>query len=62
MDGFTVWADVPSGRTSADMTVPTAEDGVDEPVASVRFQEVDPETGAPGSDGLVLSGSVRDAS
>lgn len=57
-----MWADVPSGRTSADMTVPTAEDGVDEPVASVRFQEVDPETGAPGSDGLVLSGSVRDAS
>lgn len=62
VDGLYLWVDIPAGRTSADITVPTVKDGVTEPVESVRFQQIDQETGEPRSGGLVLSGSVADAS
>ncbi|MEV5880599.1 hypothetical protein AB0L75_41785 [Streptomyces sp. NPDC052101] len=60
--GLYLWTDIPAGRTSADITLPTVDDGVKEPAESVRFQQIDPQTGAPRPDGLVLTGSVRDAS
>ncbi|MFG2359546.1 hypothetical protein [Streptomyces sp. NPDC048521] len=62
VDGLYLWVDIPSGRTSADITVPTVKDRVTEPAESVRFQQIDPETGEPRSGGLVLSGSVANAS
>ncbi|MEU2711260.1 hypothetical protein [Streptomyces sp. NPDC007205] len=60
--GLTLWVGIPAGRTSADITVPTVTDGVREQAESVRFQQVDMQTGEPRPDGLVLSGSVLDAS
>ncbi|MEV6112783.1 hypothetical protein AB0L59_09690 [Streptomyces sp. NPDC052109] len=60
--GLSLWTDVPPGRTSADITLPTVKDGVAEPVESVRFRQIDMHTGEPLPDGQVLSGSVLDAS
>ncbi|MEU8970601.1 hypothetical protein AB0D11_15180 [Streptomyces monashensis] len=60
--GVSLWVDVPTGRTSVDITVPTVGDKVKEPTESVRFRQVDVTTGEPVPDGLVLSGSVLDAS
>ncbi|MEU8033844.1 hypothetical protein AB0C13_35440 [Streptomyces sp. NPDC049099] len=60
--GLTLWVDIPAGRTSADITVPTVKDRVREQTESVRFQQIDVQTGEPRPDGLVLSGSVLDAS
>lgn len=60
--GLYLWVDVPAGRTSVDIDVPTVRDNVKEPVESVRFQQADVNTGEPKPDGLVLSGSVVDAS
>ncbi|MFF7355923.1 hypothetical protein ACFZA1_25235 [Streptomyces filipinensis] len=60
--GLTLWADIPAGQTSADITVPTVADRVREQAESVRFRQLDMQTGEPRPDGLVLSGSVRDAS
>ncbi|MGV4980664.1 alpha/beta hydrolase family protein [Streptomyces sp. NRAIS4] len=60
--GIYLWVEIQAGRTSVDITVPTVKDGVREPAESVRFQQVDMNTGEPRSDGLVLSGSVLDAS
>ncbi|MEU4928196.1 hypothetical protein AB0G54_17040 [Streptomyces yokosukanensis] len=60
--GISVWVDIEPGRTSVDVAVPTVKDTVKEPTESVRFQQVDMSTGEPKPDGLVLTGSVRDAS
>ncbi|MFJ3305399.1 hypothetical protein ACIPSA_20200 [Streptomyces sp. NPDC086549] len=60
--GIYLWVNVPAGKTSADVTVPTVTDRVDEPEESVRFQQTSDETGAPLPDGLVLDGTVLDAS
>ncbi|GHE06101.1 hypothetical protein [Streptomyces alanosinicus] len=57
-----MWVELPPGRTSADITMPTVKDTVREPAESVSFQQVDMNTGEPRSGGLVLTGSVRDAS
>ncbi|MGW4567090.1 hypothetical protein ACWEN3_33425, partial [Streptomyces sp. NPDC004561] len=62
VDGLYLWVNVPAGRTSADVAVPTVKDRVAEPTESVRFQQIDPRTGTPQSGGLVLSGSVLNAS
>ncbi|MBL1084366.1 hypothetical protein JK359_20750 [Streptomyces actinomycinicus] len=62
VEGLYLWVDVPAGRTSADITVPTAKDRVRESTESVRFQQVDMETGKPQAGGLELSGSVLNAS
>ncbi len=62
VDGLSLWVDIPPGSTSADITVPTVEDRVREPVESVRFRQIDPETGKPRTGGLVLDGSVKNAS
>ncbi|MFF8407003.1 hypothetical protein ACF06P_35925 [Streptomyces sp. NPDC015684] len=62
VDGLYLWVDIPPGRTSTDITVPTVEDRVTEPVESVRFRQIDPETGKPQTGGLVLDGSVKNAS
>ncbi|MEU6507127.1 hypothetical protein [Streptomyces sp. NPDC046942] len=60
--GIYLWVDVPAGKTSVDITVPTVKDKVKEPAESVRFQQTDMNTGEPKDGGLVLTGSVLDAS
>ncbi|MEV7813212.1 hypothetical protein AB0P05_21100 [Streptomyces flaveolus] len=60
--GFYLWADIPAGRTSAEITLPTVKDRVRESTESVLFREVDPRTGEPRTGGLELSGSVLNAS
>lgn len=62
LSGLYLWVDVPAGRTSADITLPTVKDRVREATESVRFRQVDPQTGEPQTGGLELAGSVRDAS
>ncbi|MEU0052269.1 hypothetical protein [Streptomyces sp. NPDC006309] len=62
VDGLYLWADIAPGRTGADITVPTVKDRVREPAESVRFGQLDPETGKPMPGGPELSGSVLDAS
>ncbi|MCS0602613.1 hypothetical protein NX794_15550 [Streptomyces sp. LP11] len=62
VDELYLWVDVPAGRTTADVTLPTVKDQVREGVESVRFQQVDMATNKPVTDGLVLSGSVTNAS
>ncbi|MEU9479877.1 hypothetical protein [Streptomyces sp. NPDC048191] len=62
VDGLYLFVDVPAGRTSADVTLPTLGDRVAEPAEPVRFRQTDMDTGEPLPDGLVLSGSVLDAS
>ncbi|GGW71455.1 hypothetical protein GCM10010503_56110 [Streptomyces lucensis JCM 4490] len=62
VDGLYLWVDIPAGRRVADVTVPTVKDRVTEPAESVRFQQIDPQTGRPRDGGLVLSGSVTNAS
>ncbi|MEW2514349.1 hypothetical protein [Streptomyces sp. NPDC046870] len=62
VSGFYLWADIPAGRTSAEITLPTVTDRVRESPESVLFRQVDPRTGGPGTGGLELSGSVLDAS
>ncbi|MEV6838416.1 hypothetical protein AB0N17_28560 [Streptomyces sp. NPDC051133] len=62
VDGLWLWTDIPAGRTSADVTVPTVKDRVVEPEESVRFQQVDMRTGKPQPGGLVLAGSVLNGS
>ncbi|MET9449763.1 hypothetical protein [Streptomyces cinerochromogenes] len=57
-----LWVDVPAGRTSADITLPTVKDRVREATESVRFRQLDPQTGEPRAGGLELAGSVRNAS
>ncbi|MFI5683251.1 alpha/beta hydrolase family protein [Streptomyces sp. NPDC051636] len=61
VDGLYLWVDVPAGRPSADVTLPTVTDRVAEPAESVRFQQVEGQ-GATRSGGLVLDGTVLDAS
>ncbi|WBO62240.1 alpha/beta hydrolase family protein [Streptomyces camelliae] len=60
--GIYLWMDVPAGKTSVDITVPTVEDKVKEPAEAVRFQQTDMNTDEPKDGGLVLTGSVLDAS
>ncbi|MGW3460983.1 hypothetical protein ACWDE9_15935, partial [Streptomyces olivaceoviridis] len=60
--GLYLWVDIPAGRTSAEITLPTVKDGVRESTESVLFRQVDPRTGEPRTGGLELSGSVLDAS
>ncbi|BCM65375.1 MULTISPECIES: hypothetical protein [Streptomyces] len=62
LSGLYLWADIPAGRTSADLTLPTVKDQVRESKESVRFRQIDMLTGEPKAGGLELSGSVRDAS
>ncbi|MFF8726797.1 alpha/beta hydrolase family protein [Streptomyces sp. NPDC015171] len=57
-----LWTDIPAGRTSGDITVPTVKDRVRESTESVRFRQIDLRTGKPLPGGLELSGSVLDAS
>ncbi|MFC9927641.1 hypothetical protein [Streptomyces sp. NPDC127190] len=60
--GLYLWVDIPAGKRSADITVPTVTDRVKEPAESVRFRQVDPRTGKPQTGDLELTGSVLDAS
>ncbi|MFJ9820189.1 hypothetical protein ACIRU3_33955 [Streptomyces sp. NPDC101151] len=60
--GLYLGVDIPAGRTSADITVPTVKDRVTEPAESVLFRQIDEQTGEPQSGGLELSGAVLDAS
>ncbi|QTE02718.1 hypothetical protein [Streptomyces cyanogenus] len=60
--GLYLWADIPAGRTSVDITLPTLKDRVRESTESVRFRQVDPQTGEPRTDGLELTGAVLNAS
>ena len=53
-----LWASVPAGKTSAEVTVPTVRDQVAEPTEYVGLQSTDDE-GKP--QGLVLTGTVLDA-
>ncbi|MFI0163130.1 hypothetical protein [Streptomyces sp. NPDC017095] len=62
LSGLYLWADIPAGRTSADITVPTVKDRVREATESVRFRQTDLGTGEPQAGGLELTGSVLDAS
>ncbi|MYW20397.1 hypothetical protein GT039_33710, partial [Streptomyces sp. SID2955] len=59
---FYLWTDIPPGRTVMDITLPTVRDRVRESTESVRFRQIDPRTGKPQPGGLVLTGSVLNAS
>lgn len=61
VEGLSLWASVPAGETSGDVSLPTVKDGVAEPAESVRFQFVDDE-GEPQEGGPVLTGTVLDGS
>ncbi|MFF4394137.1 alpha/beta hydrolase family protein [Streptomyces sp. NPDC001480] len=61
VDGLYLWVDVPAGKLSTDVTLPTVKDRVAESAETVRFQQLD-EQGDPQSGGLVLDGTVLDAS
>jgi hypothetical protein len=61
VDGFYVWVNVPAGRTTAEIRIPTLKDQVAEPAESVRLQAAD-DSGEPQPGGQVLTGTVRDAS
>ncbi|MFK0150856.1 hypothetical protein ACIQVK_02100 [Streptomyces sp. NPDC090493] len=61
VDGLYLWLDVPAGRTSLDVTVPTVPDQVAEPAESVAFRQTD-DGGNPLPGGLALTGTVLDAS
>ncbi|WP_406439706.1 hypothetical protein OHB14_13235 [Streptomyces sp. NBC_01613] len=58
---LSLYADVPAGELSAEVTLPTIKDQVAEPAESVRFQLID-DNGDPQPGGPVLSGTVLDAS
>ncbi|MEU1408606.1 hypothetical protein ABZ471_41085 [Streptomyces sp. NPDC005728] len=60
--GLYLWVNVPAGKTRTDVTVPTVKDRVRESAESVRFRQVDDQTGAPRPGGLELNGTVLDAS
>ncbi|MFH8336715.1 alpha/beta hydrolase family protein [Streptomyces sp. AM6-12] len=60
--GLYLWVDIPAHRTSAVITVPTVKDKAAEPAESVRFEQLDDMTGEPRPHGLVLEGSVLNAS
>ncbi|MFE1291054.1 hypothetical protein [Streptomyces sp. NPDC058751] len=59
--GFFLFADVPPGRTSTEITVPTVRDTVTEPAETLRLQLrlYDDGTGSQG-DGPEFTGTVRD--
>lgn len=59
--GLYLWASVPAGRLSSDISVPTITDQVTEQPESVRFVAVD-QNGDPQSGGPELTGTVLDAS
>ncbi|WP_406176897.1 alpha/beta hydrolase family protein [Streptomyces sp. NBC_00996] len=60
--GLSLYATVPAGRSSAQVTIPTVTDALTEPEEAVRLQEtVYDESGEP-HDGPVLTGKVSDAS
>ncbi|WP_316768034.1 alpha/beta hydrolase [Streptomyces sasae] len=61
VDGLYLWLDVPAGRTSLDVTVPTVKDQVRESAETVSLQQTD-DAGRPLPGGLVLTGTVLDAS
>ncbi|MFK4099536.1 hypothetical protein ACI2L1_05530 [Streptomyces sp. NPDC019531] len=58
---LSLWASVPAGQPSAELTLPTVKDQVAEPAESVRFQLAG-ENGDPQPGGPVVSGTVLDAS
>ncbi|MFF4255828.1 alpha/beta hydrolase family protein [Streptomyces sp. NPDC001663] len=58
---LTLFAEVPAGKPSAEVSLPTVKDQVTEPAESVRFQLTD-DNGNPQPGGPVLSGTVLDAS
>ncbi|SFY48570.1 hypothetical protein [Streptomyces sp. F-1] len=60
VNGLYLWVDVPPGRTSTDITLPTVKDKVAEPAESVTFRRLDDMTGEPLPDGLAFSGTVLD--
>jgi hypothetical protein len=55
-----LWADIPAGRTSVDVTIPTVRDQVTEPAESMRLALVDDES-EPLPGHPVLTGTVLDA-
>ncbi|MGW7237880.1 hypothetical protein [Streptomyces sp. NPDC054804] len=61
VDGLGLWLDIPAGRTSLDVSVPTVADRVGEPAESVGFRQTG-DDGTPLPDGLLLNGTVLDAS
>ena len=61
IDGFYIWVNVPQGRTSAEIQIPTLKDQVTEPAESVRFQAAD-DSGEPLPGAPVMTGTVLDAS
>ncbi|MFF0447675.1 hypothetical protein ACFYT4_14920 [Streptomyces sp. NPDC004609] len=63
LDDPYLWAEVPAGRPSVDVTVPTVRDTVSEPEESIRLQVIEhgDGTGEP-RPGKVFTGRVRDVS
>ncbi|MFJ9705101.1 hypothetical protein [Streptomyces sp. NPDC101234] len=61
VDGLYLWLDVPAGKTSLDVTIPTVKDQVRESAETVSFQQTD-DSDRPLPGGLVLTGTVLDAS
>ncbi|MFK0111514.1 hypothetical protein [Streptomyces sp. NPDC091217] len=61
VDGLYLWLDVPAGRPSLDVTIPTVKDQVRESAETVSLQQTD-DAGRPLPGGLVLTGTVLDAS
>lgn len=60
VDGFYIWVNVPEGRTTAELRIPTVKDHVAEPAESVRFQAAD-DSGEPLPGAPVMTGTVLDA-
>ncbi|GGN80774.1 hypothetical protein GCM10011579_066670 [Streptomyces albiflavescens] len=62
VQGLSLYATVPAGRSSTELTIPTVTDALTEPEEAVRLQEtVYDDSGEP-HDGPVFTGKVRDAS
>ncbi|MFI1535446.1 hypothetical protein [Streptomyces anandii] len=61
IENLTLGVSVPAGRRSAEVTVPTVKDSVEERPESVRFQLAD-DSGRPREGGPELTGTVLDAS
>ncbi|MFJ7073843.1 hypothetical protein [Streptomyces sp. NPDC098781] len=61
VEGFYVWVNVPAGRTSAELRIPTLKDQVAEQSESLRLQAAD-DAGHPLPGAPVITGTVLDAS
>ncbi|MEU6067040.1 hypothetical protein ABZ864_21760 [Streptomyces sp. NPDC047082] len=56
-----LWVNIPAGRTSTEVTLPTIKDRVTEPEESVSLKQMD-DSGTPLPDGVTLNGTVLNVS